>query len=128
MESLSIDQKAIVLETLTNIRKAISQLEEWNKDVKDADEWRLSSSGMQLLAADCMLLEAIGEGVKQLEKRAGLDWLNQQPQIAWREIMGMRNHIAHGYFEVDADLVFSVLMEDLSPLAEAVDFLKNTLA
>lgn len=38
------------------------------------------------------------------------------PNIHWRSIIGMRNHIAHGYFELDADIVF-----------EAVNFSKTAI-
>lgn len=36
------------------------------------------------------------------------------------EFVGMRNHIAHGYFELDADIVFETIKDDLTPLLEAV--------
>ncbi len=128
MESLSIEQREIIAETLQNILTAIAQLEDWNRNVKTADEWRLSSAGMRTLAANCMLIEAIGEAVKQIEKRAGLDWLNQcSGDMPWREIMAMRNHIAHGYFEIDADFVFSVIREDLAPLKLAVTELQTKI-
>lgn len=35
--------------------------------------------------------------------------------------MGMRDHIAHGYFNIDADFVFDVVNSDLEPLKEAVE-------
>ena len=34
----------------------------------------------------------------------------------------MRNHIAHGYFDINTDLVFDVIQNDLSPLLAATDF------
>ncbi len=36
--------------------------------------------------------------------------------------MGMRDHIAHGYFDINADLIWDVIQNDLQPLAEAVEF------
>lgn len=38
-------------------------------------------------------------------------------------IMGMRNHIAHGYFDINEDYVLSVIKNDLAPLLEAVEYL-----
>lgn len=32
----------------------------------------------------------------------------------------MRDHIAHGYFDIDADIVFDVINNDLMPLREAI--------
>ena len=37
--------------------------------------------------------------------------------------MGMRNHIAHGYFDINEEYVFSVIKNDLAPLLEAVEYL-----
>lgn len=32
----------------------------------------------------------------------------------------MRNHIAHGYFELDADIVFEAVKNDIPPLQEII--------
>ena len=110
-------------ETLINIQKAISMLLEWNKDVESVDEWLNSQLGMQRLAGNAMMIEVVGEEVKKVEKRLGMEFLNQRPEIPWREIMGMRNHIAHGYFDINEEYVFSVIKNDLAPLLEAVEYL-----
>lgn len=34
----------------------------------------------------------------------------------------MRNHIAHGYFDINTDLVWDVVQNDLAPLLEATDY------
>ena len=125
MESGYSENMALVHETLLNIKKAILMLQEWNKDVQSPDEWVSSPSGMQKLAGNCMLIETIGESVKKIEKRVGMEFLNQCPDIPWRDIMGMRNHIAHGYFDIDDSYVFSVIKNDLTPLLKAVDILLN---
>jgi len=123
MESLSFNDLEIIRETLSNIEKSISLLMEWNENLKSSDEWLSSPLGMQKLAGNCMLIEAIGEAVKNIDKRAGMEFLNLRPEIPWKDIMSMRNHIAHGYFELDESYVFSVIKNDLEPLNEAVKYL-----
>ena len=123
MESLSFENLEIIRENLLNIRKSILMLQEWNEGVQSTDEWTSSSSGMQKLAANCMLIEAIGEAVKQVDKRAGREFLNQRPEIPWQDVMSMRNHIAHGYFDLDDAYVLAVVQHDLQPLLEAVESL-----
>ncbi len=113
----------LVHETLLNIQKAISMLLEWNKDVENVDEWLMSPLGMQRLAGNAMMIEVIGEEVKKVEKRLGMEFLNQRPEIPWRDVMGMRNHIAHGYFDINEEYVLSVIKNDLAPLLEAVEYL-----
>ena len=122
MESLSFENIEILHETLLNIRNSITLLQEWNEGVQSTDEWTTSTLGMQKLAANCMLIEALGEAVKKIDKRAGREFLNQRPEIPWQDIMSMRNHIAHGYFELDDAYVLSVIQNDLEPLAAAIDF------
>ena len=127
MESLSFETLEIIQDSLVNIRKSILMLQEWNEGVQSTDEWTNSSTGMQKLAANCMLIEAIGEAVKKLDKRAGREFLNQRPEIPWQDVMSMRNHIAHGYFELDDAYVLSIIQNDLAPLLEAIDYLVSVV-
>lgn len=80
-----------------------------------------TSEGVQKLAASCMLLEAIGEGFKKIDALTDQQLLPTKPDIPWQQIIGMRNHIAHGYFDIDAELVFHTVKNDLIPLQTAVD-------
>lgn len=127
MVSLSIENKELVARTLTQILEAIAQLKEWNEGITDESEWTRSSFGMQKLAANCMLISAIGEGVRQIEKRAGEEFLALRSDIPWHEIIAMRNHIAHGYFDIDADFVLSVIQNDLDPLEDGIRELHRSL-
>lgn len=122
MESLSSKQLAIVNDMLGQIRRAILDLQQWNENIKDADEWLSSPDGMKTLAANCMLLEAIGEGFRNIDERTHKQLLVSRPEIPWREVIGMRNHIAHGYFDINTDLVWDVIQNDLGSLLEATDF------
>jgi len=38
------------------------------------------------------------------------------PEIAWRQIIGMRHRLIHGYGEVQLDVVWFVLQQRLDPL------------
>ena len=41
--------------------------------------------------------------------------------------MGIRDIMAHHYFEVDADVVFEVISKELEPLKKAILFFKNQI-
>ena len=75
---------------------------------------------MKNLAASCMLIEAIGEGVKQIDKFTDSKLLIERPEIPWKDVIGIRNHIAHGYFDIDGDIVFDVVKNNLDSLQEAI--------
>jgi uncharacterized protein with HEPN domain len=77
---------------------------------------------MQKLAASCMLIEAIGEGINQIDKLTKGELLPLRPEIPWPDVIGMRNHIAHGYFDINGYLVFSTVKDDLEPMKQAIEF------
>lgn len=119
MESLysksSIQQ---ALYTVDSICEVIDQIVTWNGDISSADDYYNSQTGMQLLTANCTLITAIGEGVNRIN-RILPDFLTTHfPQVPWRLIIGMRNHIAHGYFELDGDLIYEAIKSDIPPLLE----------
>ena len=91
MESLSSKQLAIVNDLLGQIKRAILDLQQWNESIKNADEWLSSPDGMKTLAANCMLLEAIGEGFRNIDERTHKQLLVSRPEIPWREVIAMRN-------------------------------------
>jgi uncharacterized protein with HEPN domain len=62
-------------------------------------------------------LLVLGEAAKRLspELRA------QHPDIPWRAIAGMRDRLVHGYDDVDLDLVWKTVSEDLPALIARLD-------
>jgi len=98
----------------------IEQLVEWNQNICSSEEYYASQSGMQLLAANCTLITAIGEGVNRINRMLPGFLTEYLPEVPWRAIIGMRNHLAHGYFEVDADVVYEAVKTDIPPLCEAI--------
>lgn len=107
---------------LVQIRTAILQLKEWNSNIISSDDYYSSPDGMKNLAASCMLIEAIGEGIKQIDKITDGRLLVYRPEIPWKDVIGIRNHIAHGYFDIDGDMVLDVVKNDLDSLLGAIDF------
>ena len=111
-----------ILGTLTQIKEAIKQLQDWNKDIQTVDDYYCTPEGMKNLAASCMLIEAIGEGVKQIDKLTHSQLLRERPEIPWQDVIGIRNHIAHGYFDIDGDIVLDVVKNNLGELLAAIEY------
>lgn len=108
------------IQTLLSIEETIIQLTEWNKDIKSTCDYYESQRGMQLLAANCTLITAIGEGVNRVNRILPGFLSESFPNVPWQLIIGMRNQIAHGYFELDGDVVFETIREDMSPLLDNI--------
>lgn len=122
MESLSSESKNIALDILEDILSAIGRLEDRTKDVQTADDFLCSSSGMVLLDATCMLLIAIGESLKNLDKTTDGKLLPTYPSIPWKNVKGMRDIIAHHYFDVDASQILWIIKNEVAPLKTAIQY------
>ena len=121
MEFTSLSKRDRVLVIFQQIENAIGQLKDWNANIETAEDYYLSPDGMQKLAASCMLIEAIGEGIHQIDSLTEGKLLPERPEIPWEDVVGIRNHIAHGYFDIDGEVVLMVVQQDLDPLMEAVN-------
>ncbi len=122
MASMSLQQLRVVEDMLRQIRESIHNLELWNAPYSDVNEMLISPDGVKTLAADCMLIEAIGEGFKRIDERTNQMLLPSRPEIPWKAVKGMRDHIAHGYFDINNELVWDVVKNDLPDLRDAVDY------
>ena len=122
MESISSDKLEVVLDTLLQVKEAIENLMNWNQGITDMNGLLLSPSGMQDLAGNCMTIMAVGEGFKKIDKATDGHLLSLRPEIPWHQVFGLRNRIAHGYFDIDIDIISEVINNDLQPLLKATNF------
>jgi uncharacterized protein with HEPN domain len=58
------------------------------------------------------LLEIIGEASRGISEEIRL----AHPEIAWKKMTGMRDRLIHGYFDVNLDVVWETVTQDLPPL------------
>ncbi len=49
------------------------------------------------------------------------------PEVPWPKVIGMRNILVHGYFEINADIVWETATRDLPALRPAIEGLLRTL-
>ena len=55
-----------------------------------------------------MSLIIIGEAATKIMDRY-VEYATQNPQVPWRSMRGMRNRIAHGYFDINLDVVWETV-------------------
>lgn len=85
------------------------------------DDFLTSPEGMLRLESTCMLLIAIGESLKAIDKLTNKQLLALYPEVDWKGAKGLRDIIAHHYFEIDADIVFDVATEKIPPMRSVIE-------
>ncbi|MBX3052537.1 MAG: DUF86 domain-containing protein [Caldilineaceae bacterium] len=63
------------------------------------------------------LLEILGEASRNISS----DLRQRNPQIPWAAIAGTRNRLIHGYFDVDLDIVWAIVVQDIPNLIPQIE-------
>lgn len=127
MESQLYSKKALLLHILKEMIEACDLITLWNADIANANVYPQSPAGMKTMAASCMLIESIGEGIKKIDKLVPGYLVLQKPAIPWKNIMGLRDRIAHGYFNLDADIIFDVAVNEIPLIKKNLVEIKSKL-
>jgi len=61
----------------------------------------------------------IGEAASKLVSECP-DFIDRHPEIPWRQMRGMRNRMAHGYFEINLDVVWDTVQTALPELERQI--------
>lgn len=57
-------------------------------------------------------IQIIGEASRKLSD----EFRARHLEVPWREIIGMRHHLVHGYFDIDPDVVWTAISDDIPRL------------
>ena len=105
---------------LTKTLQTVERILANSETITSPSFYLLTPSGMERLESTCMLLIAIGEGVKGVDKLTDKKLLSFYPGMDWKGVMGMRDIIAHHYFDLDAEIVYDVIKHDLPKLKDVL--------
>jgi len=120
--------KTLIIEALEQLEQVIENLIESTSNIRHIEDLLKSADGMLRLNGICMCFIVIGEEVKRIDRYSEKQLLSNYPSISWASLMGMRDRIAHGYFEIDTDVVFDTLRNDIPPLLEVIRQIKTDLS
>ncbi len=90
-------------------KKTVSLVQNESRDNLDIDE--------KLALALARLLEILGEAANAVSA----DFRNQHPDVPWRKMISLRNRLIHAYFDIDLDVVWDTIKEDLPPVIAALE-------
>jgi len=74
-----------------------------------------------------MQLIATGEGLKHVDRVTNGELYANYPEVDWKKAIGMRDIIAHHYFDIDHEIVYSVCKERIPEMEKAVNRILNHL-
>lgn len=86
--------------------------------VEGMDESEFLEDG-RTQSAVAMQLMVIGESVTRLE-RENPAFLAGHPEFNWRDMIGMRNRIAHGYWDLDFRVIWRTVKTDAPRLFDTL--------
>ncbi len=101
---------------LTYIRHMLDfsrQAVDFTRKCRRAD---LDSNTMLTLAVT-RLIELIGEAARKVSD----DTRSHHPEIPWQQIIGTRDRLAHGYIEIDHDIIWRIVTVDLPSLIKQLE-------
>lgn len=102
------DDGVTLRQMLDHIEEAIALSEKQCRQDLDSD--RLVFLGL------LKLVEIVGEAAVRV---SGL-MQKAHPEIPWREIVGTRNRLVHGYDSVDCDILWNIVKNDFPSLARSI--------
>ena len=98
-------------DTIT-LRQMLDSIEEAVAIAKVRTRGHLESDRLVFLAL-LKLVEIVGEAATRVTEATQ----TAHPEIPWREIIGTRNRLIHGYDTVDNDILWQIVTADFPALA-----------
>jgi uncharacterized protein with HEPN domain len=119
--------KSLVLALLDEIDEAIRRIEWRFSGIDEADDFVRDDAGLDRMDAIAMMLLAVGENVKRLDKITEGTLLGRYPEIDWSGVKGIRDILAHDYFNIDAEEVYNIGIKDIEPLKATMQKIREEI-
>lgn len=100
------DDTVFLVDMLNHAREAVELL--GNTRLDDLMSDRVTELALR------KLVEIVGEAAS----RTSATTQERHPEIAWSQIIGVRNRLVHGYDVVDLRILRNIVQNDLPPLVE----------
>lgn len=110
----------IQIERLESVLEALERIPRRFSTISSPEVFEESDEGQDRLDAICMILIAVGEAMRQIDRNSKGELLARYPEIDWRGVIGVRNVIAHGYFDIDVEQVFDLCQNDIPILIRTI--------
>jgi uncharacterized protein with HEPN domain len=103
------DDETRLRHILDAAREAVGFIEGLQREDLDKDR--------KLYLSLIRLLEVIGEAARNLSS----EFRQEHPDLEWKSMVGMRDRLIHGYFDVNLEVLWETVTSDLPPLIEKLE-------
>lgn len=110
---------SMLVEDEVRIRHMIEAIESALRFVKGRSRHDLDRDEMFRFAL-VHAVEIMGEAASKVS----LDARAEAAHLPWRQLIGMRNRLAHAYFDINLDILWATAVHDLPPLLPGLQFVK----
>ena len=110
----------LLVEKLQTLLEALERIPRRFADIDSPADFTSSDAGIDRMDAICMILIAAGEEIKNIDSKTEGKLLSRYPDIKWRGVMGVRDVLAHGYFQVNAEQLFAICQKDIPALIKTI--------
>ena len=110
----------LLIERLSSVLQSLERIPRRFAEIKTPSDFTDTPAGVDRMDAICMILIAVGEELKAIDRKTEGSLLSRYPDVNWRGIIGVRDFLAHGYFQVNAEQLFGVCKDDIPALVNAI--------
>jgi len=108
--------KATTRELLKFVLESIALIKRRFETIKSSDDFLDSDEGLDRLDAISMRLQAIGEALKNIDKRNRDFLLLVATKRYWSQIIKTREILTHHYIDIDSEIIFMICDEKIDEL------------
>ena len=113
--------REVAKEIVTQMLTAVDRIQRRSSGITSANDFVTSEEGIDRFDAIGMMLIALGESCKNLDKVTNGQLLPKYPEVDWKGVMGLRDIMSHHYFDANAEAIFGVCKKRIPALKPVIE-------
>jgi len=111
---------SLIREKLLQIEESLHRVHRRSSNIQSPDDFTANEDNLDKLDAIAMMLIAVGESFRKINIETEGRYLEKYPEIDWHGVIGLRNVLAHDYFDIDKEEIFKICRRDVPQLLNTV--------
>lgn len=116
-----------LLQLFLEIDEAIRRIERRFIGINKPNDFIYDDDGLDRLDSISMMLIAISENIRKIDKIIGKATFDKYPDVNWEQVKGIRNILAHAYFDIDHDEIYSICAVELESLKQTLAQIRSDI-